>query len=282
MHYEHMEGPMVIHTRIWPACVVAAIACAGVSSVAPAQTESQSSTRQGLQLLHRMQDALGGAERIAAIRDYEETVEARTWNPDGSPLGQVRKRTRWMRNPNLIRLDQIGPRDTYVLFYDGSAGSGWEILPDINSSDPLRTTGKAIDLTGGELRFAQNYVSGFQFNKWLADRVPGFTVSSPRPNVLRIANGDDANDFTLDPATWLPIKSSGVSLANPDRPVPSEMHYEAWTTVAGIRFPTKRINYHAGLKLGEITGAAIRINVGLTPEQLRARPADFKPDVPRP
>lgn len=228
-----------------------------------------------------MQDALGGAERIAAVRDYEETVEARTWNPDGSSLGQVRKRTRWMRNPNVIRLDQVGPRDTYVLFYDGSAASGWEILPDRDSPDPMKTTGKPIDLTGGELRFAQSYLSGFQFNQWLADRVPGFAVSSPAPNVLRISHGDNADDFTLDSATALPLKSSGVSLANPDHPVQREMHYEAWTTVAGIRFPTRRVNYLSGLKLGEITGSAIRINVGLTPQQLGERPPDFMPDVPR-
>ncbi|HEX7051739.1 MAG TPA: hypothetical protein VF188_16155 [Longimicrobiales bacterium] len=271
----------MIHTRVGPACVVAAIACFSVSCRAPAQTASRS-TPEGLQLLHRMQDALGGADRIAAIRDYEETVQARAWNPDGSPLGQFRKRTRWMREPNLIRLDQIGPRGTYVLFYDGSAGAGWEILPDMNGSDPLRTTGEAVDLTGGELQFAQHYLSGFQFNKWLADRIPGFTVSSPAPNVLRIAHGDDATDLTLDPATWLPIKSAGVSLADPDHPVRAELHYEAWTTVAGIRFPTRRINYHEGLKLGEITDAAIRINIGLTPQQLGAKPADFMPDVPRP
>ena len=270
------------HMRDWPACIAVAMVCAIVPSSARAQKASQSSTPQGLELLHHMQDALGGAERIAAIRDYEETVVARTWNPDGSALGQVRKRTRWMRSPSLIRLDQIGPRDTYVLFYDGSAGSGWEILPDVSSSDPLRTTGKAIDLTGGELRFAQGYLSGFQFNQWLADRVPGFTVSSPAPNVLRIAHGDNADDFALDTATWLPIKSSGVSLANPDRPVRREMHYETWTTVGGVRFPTRRINYLEGLKLGEITGSAIRIDLGLTAEQLRRQPGDFMPDVPRP
>ncbi len=152
----------------------------------------------------------------------------------------------------------------------------------MSGSDPLRTTGKSIDLAGGELRFAQSYLSGFQFNQWLADRVPGFTVSSAAPNVLRIAHGDNADDFTLDPATWLPIKSSGVSLANPDRPVRREMHYEAWTTVSGIRFPTRRSNYLEGLKLGEITDSAIRINVGLSPEQLGRQPSDFMPDVPRP
>jgi hypothetical protein len=60
------------------------------------------------------------------------------------------------------------------------------------------------------------------------------------------------------------------------------MRYEAWTTVDGIRFPTRRVNYLAGLKLGEITGSAIRINRSLTPAQLDARPADFMPDIPRP
>ena len=269
-------------SRVWPACVVVAIAWAGVSIRAAAQAAPPASTAQGLQLLHRMQDALGGAERIAAIRDFEETVDARTWNPDGTPLGHVRKRTRWMRDPNVIRLDQVGPRDTYVLFYDGSASSGWEILPDRGGSDPLRTTGKAIDLAGGELRFAQSYLSGFQFNQWLADRVAGFTVSSPAPNVLRIAHGDNADDFTLDSTTALPLKSSGISLANPDRPVRREMHYEAWTTVAGVHFPTRRVNYLEGLKLGEITGWAIRINIGLSPEQLGRQPSDLMPDVPRP
>src|SRR4051812_11896137 len=118
----------MIHTRIWPAAGIAAIAFISMSRTTAAQTALQSSTPQGLQLLHRMQDALGGAERIAAIRDYEETIVGRTWNPDGSPLGSVRKRTRWIREPNVLRLDQTGARDTYVLFYDGGAGSGWEIL----------------------------------------------------------------------------------------------------------------------------------------------------------
>ena len=131
------------------------------------------------------------------------------------------------------------------------------------------------------MKFATSYLSGFQFNQWLADRTKGFTVTSPAPNVLRIAYDGDANDLTLDPATWLPIKSAGVSLANPDRPVQAEIHYEAWTTVAGIRFPTKRANYHNRLKLGEITDAPIRVNVGFTLDQLAAKPADFYPDLSR-
>jgi hypothetical protein len=270
------------HAHHWPPLLVAVLAGVCVPGSALNQASPRTSSAEGLRLIRKVQTALGGAEKIAAIQDYEETVQAKTWNSDGSPLGDVRKRTRWMRSPNVVRLDQIGPRDTYVLYYDGSSGSGWEMLPDLTNPDPLKTTGKAIALVGGELRFATNYLSGFQLNQWLADRAPGYTVTSPAPNVLRIEHNGNATDFTLDPATLLPVKSAGVSLANPDRPVQTEMHYQAWTTVAGIRFPTKRANYHNGLKLGEITDAVIRVNAGLTVERLAAKPADFAPDIPRP
>ena len=239
---------------------------------------AQSSTPEGLRLLHQMQTALGGAARIAAIRDYEETIRGETWNPDGTHLGYVRKRTRWMRQPNVVRLDQIGARDTYVLYFDGV--KGWEILPDVTGSDPLRTSGKPIALAGGELAFARNYLSGFAINLWLADRMAGFTVSSPGPNIIRIAHDGTATDFTLDPTTSLPIKTNGVSLANPDRPVPAEMRYEAWTQVAGVRFPTKRANYLNGMKLGAITDATIRVNRGLNAKELAAQPANSMPELP--
>jgi hypothetical protein len=88
---------------------------------------SASSGQDGLQLFHKMQDAIGGADKIASVRDFEESVRARAWHNDGRSMGEVRKRTRWIR-PNILRLDQVGAEDTYVLYFDGTAG--WEILPD--------------------------------------------------------------------------------------------------------------------------------------------------------
>jgi hypothetical protein len=261
--------------------ILSGFLCLYVSAKASAQGPQQASSQQGLELLHKMQTALGGAEKIAAIHDYEETVHAAIWNNSGAPMGEIRKRTRWMRSPNLLRLDQIGPRDTYVLYFDGDSSSGWEILPDLKNPDKFKTTGKSIELVGGELKFARNYLSGFQFNMWLADRIPGCTVTSPRPNVLRIEHDGSASDFTLDPATLLPIKTAGVSLADPDRPVSAEMRYGGWTEVAGVHFPTQRANYHNGVKLAEeTTQEAVHVNVGLKPQELAAKPADFSPDIP--
>ena len=155
-----------------------------------------------------------------------------------------------------------------------------EFLPDLSNPDPFKTTGKSTELAGGELKFARNYLWGFQLGMWMADRTPGYTVTSPAANVLRIEHDDDATDFTLDPDTWRPVKASGVSLDNPDRPVSAEMRYEGWAEVAGVRFPTRRANYHNGIKLGEITETAIHVNVGLVAQKLATKPLPLRPISP--
>jgi hypothetical protein len=252
---------------------------------ASAQTPgpTRKSSEDGLQLLHKMQTALGGADKIAAIHDYEETVRAETWFDTGAAWGEARKRTRWMRSPNLLRLDQRGPRDTYVLYFDGDSGSGWEMLPDRTNPDKFKTMGEAIDLVGDELRFAKSYLSDFQFNVWLADRISGFVVTSPAPNVLRIEHDGSATDFMLDGASSVPVKTVDVPSPKAEHKVSSEMHYEEWTQVAGISFPTHRTLYHNTVKVADMTSEEpLRVNVGLRLEELAAKPADFAPEMPGP
>ena len=151
------------------------------------QPSSRRSDPDGLRLLHQLQDALGGAKNIAAVHDFEETIRAEAWDASGGALGEVRKRTRWIRTPNVVRLDQRGPRGTYVLYFDGGSRSGWEILPDLKSPDLFKTTGSAVALTGGELQFAQGYLTGFELNLWLADQLPGYRVTSSTRDVLQLS-----------------------------------------------------------------------------------------------
>src|SRR5215469_5682546 len=161
---------------------------------------SSSLSQDALQTFHQMQNAIGGADKIAAIRDFEESIRAQAWRPDGAPMGEVLKRTRWMK-PNFLRLDQVGRGDTYVLFFNGA--SGWEIPPG----------GSVTALEGGELEFAKHYLAGFDLNVWLADRDPKYTISSPGPGRIVISNRDDGNSaqlFILDPKTFLPVKSSAI------------------------------------------------------------------------
>jgi hypothetical protein len=224
-------------------------------------------SQDGLQLFHKMQAALGGADKIAAIRDFEQLVRAESLDANGRTLGEVRKRTRWMR-PAYLRVDQVGPGSTYVLFFDGT--SGWEILPG---------TARVENLTGGELEFAQKYARDFKLNTWLADRDPHYRITSPAANVVRVSDGDVAHqvDLTLDPVSSLPIKTAFISLSDPARPVPSEEVVAEWETVQGIRFARRWSVFRSGIRVATATVDETRLNSGLEPTDLAAKPPDFKP-----
>jgi hypothetical protein len=251
-----------------------------VRAAARSEPQERASTSDGLHLLQNMQRALGGVSRLDAIRDFEEIVRAEAWDSTGSSLGAVSKRTRWRQMPPAIRLDQRGPRGTYVLYYNAATGAGWEILPDLTSPNPYKTLGKVVDLAGGELEFARSYLTGFPLMEWRADRIRDYVVTARGPRTMRIATSNHATDFTLDSSTWLPLTSAGVSLADPNHPVPAEARYQDWQVVDGVLFPRRRVNYHSGVKRGDETTEFIAINSGLRSDVLQTPPQDFAPDLP--
>lgn len=196
-----------------------------------------------------MQSALGGANRVAAIHDLDWTAKGATYDHSGKVIGKVTKRTRWIR-PNFLRLDQVGPGDTYVLYFDGT--TGWEILPD---KPGVRK------LVGGELDFAKRYLWGFRLNLWDADRTGEYTISSPSANVIRFTRADMSFDVTVNPHTDLPADTV------------------AWTTVQGVRFPAMLVNSHPND--GSAKGKTVKLlfNTHLDPHTLATVPADLKPDL---
>lgn len=200
----------------------------------------------GLVLLHKMQRALGGADKIAAIHDLDWTVSAETFDYAGKPIGHVTKRTRWIR-PNYLRLDQKGPGDTYVLYFDGTRG--WEILPDK----------RTLDLAGSELEFARNYLSSFMLNLWVADRTGKFTIASPAADVIRFSSNGKTYDITLNPATRLPAQIL------------------EWTQIQGVRFPARQWNSHKGDGSADIKTEKVKFNSGLDPRKLAAKPDGLNP-----
>ncbi|MBV9437228.1 MAG: hypothetical protein JOZ44_14315 [Acidobacteria bacterium] len=222
-----------------------------------------------LHLFRKMQAALGGADKIASIQDFEEIVRADAWHDDGRPMGVVRKRVRFIR-PSYLRIDQVGSEDTYVLYFNGS--SGWEILPD----------GRVADLAGEELRFAEHYVWGFDLNLWLADRNPRSAITSPVPNVIAITDRENASmkeEFALDVSSFLPAKVGSFSAADSTHPASRETRLESWHTFAGVKFPQRTSSFHNGIKVTTITVELTKVNQGLKPAGLSAKPADLKPVI---
>lgn len=225
-------------------------------------------SQDGLPLFHKMQDALGGGDRIAAVRDFEELVLAESWNGNtGQSMGEVRKRTRWI-HPNYLRIDQVGPGSTYVLYFDGT--TGWEILPG---------TQQVVELTGGELEFAREMLRGPRLNTWLADRDPRYRITSPSPNIVRVSDGNNEHqlDITVDAESSLPARIRFTTLSDPDHPVSGEDVFAAWDTVQGIRFPHRWTVFRSGVRVAEAKEARAFVNSGLKPADLAAKPPDLKP-----
>jgi hypothetical protein len=100
---------MSLQTRPIPAFLAGCLICAAAFG------------QDGPALLHKMQQALGGAGEIDNIHDFEQLVRAATWDRKGNPISQVRKRTRWIK-PDHLRLDQVGPGDPARQALGGSGG----------------------------------------------------------------------------------------------------------------------------------------------------------------
>ena len=223
--------------------------------------------QDAIRLLHKMQEALGGADKIAGIRNFEDIVRADAWHDDGRPMGVVRKRVRFIR-PSYLRIDQVGREDTYVLYFDGT--SGWEILPN----------GSIGDLTGEELKFAEHYLWGLNLNLWLADRNPRYVITSPVTNIIAISDKSDASlkeEFALDAKTFLPLKSGSLSQADPSHSVARETRVESWQAFGGVKFPQRTSSFHGGTRVATITVEQTNVNQGLKPSDLSVMPTDLRP-----
>jgi hypothetical protein len=224
-------------------------------------------SQDAVTLYHEMQAATGSVGAKAAVRDFDECVRADTWDDGGKPLGEVWKRTRWLR-PDSLRLDQVGPGDTYVLYFNGV--SGWEVLPD----------GTFHELVGRELSFARNYLKGTQ-PEFDPEQDANDVFTSPAPDIIDISTKDNPSyrrEIVLDPKTLLPTKSEQISLADPEHPVAKQtLEYEGWKAFEGVEFPLRTINFHYGKRLADIRLVRIKLNTGIRPEDLALKPQGLSP-----
>lgn len=188
----------------------------------------------------------------------------------GKFYGVVYKRTRWIK-PNFLRLDQVGPGNSYVLYFDGK--SGWEILPDKGF----------IELSGAELSYAKGYLSGVNLNAWLADRDPHNQFTATTSTVVSIssdADDSDKTEMTLDSATFLPVKETLITCGNSDHPIAKQSReFEGWEDFQGVKFPRRIINFHHNQKVADIKLQYIKADRQMVSRVLSVMPENLKPQM---
>lgn len=227
--------------------------------------ETTLTEEQGMALLRRMQFALGGTERLVAVRDVDWTAAGKTWKAAGEPGPDATRRIRWIR-PNILRKDQRVGDVIVSYFFDGERG--WKFVPDAG----------LIDLKEKELEFVRGEANGFYPQKLLPDRDPGLRVTAVGTDTIRITKKEveRGTDIVVDLNSGLPLRTfgsprSGTATTNYGR-VSQRLEFVEWQTVAAIKWPHKLRNFHDGAMLVELTTSAITINSGLDLVELSRKP----------
>lgn len=219
-------------------------------------TDPESLSR-GLQWLERMQQAMGGLDRLRAIKDWVTDGEGHLWL--GASSMKYKETNRWIA-PRTLRQEQDLPYGRSVLFYNGEVG--WVARP----------TGLA-QMTAPMIRQAEDELFQLPFTLAISNLVKDRTVCSLGANIVQITNtGGQGVRMYLDEQTALPARVTYLSQEPGNRSVLVEQSLSGWKDFDGIRMPTRIVVKHNGRKFTELTFHQIRFNSGLDASELGRRP----------
>ncbi len=218
---------------------------------APVKANAASLAKGG-ELLKRAQRAVGGADKLAAVKDVTEVAEVSLQTGQGVMKA---KQTNQSVLPSQFRQTQELPFGKMIAYSDGA--TGW-----------LQTPQGVVPMPGEVIQQVQMEVFRQLFGLLLSDRTGNRTVNAPGENKLEIS--DDAGhtvSVELDPASSLPVKQGYVQSGNQVVETFSE-----WRDVDGIKLPFRIVIEQGGAKFADVTVSSWKLNSGLKPEDLSKKP----------
>ena len=219
-------------------------------------TGDAASLDKARKLLARAQQAMGGAEKLAAVKDLTEVAEVKMQTPGAAIT--AKQTNRW-RAPSVFRQDAELPFGKLSTYYDGQAG--WMNTPQGN----MPITEPVAKQLQGEL-FRQ------WFSLLLSDRDASRTVNCPGDSTLEISDkAGNLARLSLDEKTGLPLKMTYDSVAMGGPPQSVEETFSDWQEVDGIKLPSHITITQSGQKFAEVTVNQWKLNSGLKEEELKQR-----------
>jgi zinc protease len=226
-------------------------------SKAEAASADPASMARGKELLARVQQAVGGAEQLAAVQDVTETVAL---SMAEMPAGVKVKQTNIWVAPDHFRQESQLPFGKVVVYSDGK--SGWMSTPQ-----------GVRPLPGAQLRQVREELLRNYFSLLLSDRVPDRTVSSPEEGVVEISDtAGDSVKIVIDEKTGLPAKEIYRTAEPMGGPVAVEEVLEDFGPAGGVKAPRKITVNQNGKKFAELTIEEYKVNTGIKPEVLSKQP----------
>ncbi|MGH9665450.1 MAG: M16 family metallopeptidase [Bryobacteraceae bacterium] len=216
------------------------------------------SIAKGKQLLQRLQTALGGAEKLASVKDTD-------WSADVSlqagPGGVMKAKQRnLLLLPNQLRQEQVLPFGKMTVYSDGK--TGWMASPQ-----------GVMPMNPAVIHQVQGEIFRNLFSLALSDRDASRTVNAVDGDTMEIS--DKAGNrvrLVLDAKTGLPTKEIYRGSGGMGRPSEVEENLSGWRDVSGIKVPFQISIMQSGRKATEIAVTDYKLNTGLTPEDLSKKP----------
>jgi zinc protease len=235
---------------------VTAIDLPGAAPAPATVVEGEANRQRGKDLLARAQTAAGGADKLAAVKDF--TLET-SFQFDASVGGMLVTETdRWM-SPSYFRQDSVMPAGKITAYIAGE--TGWISTP--------QGTGA---LAGTQLK----QVQGDQFRAFLpmllSDRSVDRAVKALDATTVEISDkGGQVVRLVTDPNTGLPT-SVAYETETATGPVAVTDTYSDYRDVAGVKLPFHISITAGGRKYAEVTVKSFKTNTGLLVKDLEKKP----------
>jgi zinc protease len=214
------------------------------------------SLAKGKQLLQRAQQAMGGAEKLAAVKDATYSADIAL---EAAAGGIKIKQVNMYMALGALRQEQDLPFGKVIAYTDGK--TGWLSTPQGEQPMPAEV-----------LKQAQGEIFHEPFALMLSDRDPSRTVNAIGENAVEVANGGLSVRIEFDPATGLPARETYADIGSGGAPAETTEIYSDWREVDGIKLPHKAIQLENGMKMLEVTVSEYKINSGLNAAELSKRP----------
>jgi zinc protease len=225
----------------------------------PAAKTDPASLQKGRELLARAQQAAGGADKLAAIKDVTQVLE---FQADAAAGSMKAKQVNMWLAPSYYRQESQFPFGAIVASFDGKAG--WIFRGNSQGR-------KAF--SPAELKQVQGEIFRLYVPLLLSDRHADRTVSYAGENVVSIADqADNSVRVYMDDKTGLPEKLTYQMAPAKGPPVPVDMVFSDMRDVMGVKLPFRIEMIQGGHKTGALVVGEYKINSGLKPEDLDKRP----------
>lgn len=212
----------------------------------PAAETSDATLAKGKAIFAKIQQAVGGVDKLKSIKDFSSTATAALGNM------QAKQKT-WLILPNQFRQEQELPFGKVVATWDGS--KGMFTAPGAPAAVPMPAP-------------IQKQLTDELFRNWItllqSDTIAGRTINSLSDTLIEISDKSGQSvKITIDPATSLPAKVN-FQMAGPPGASDIEVVYKDWREAGPIKLPYQMEMFQAGRKAAETKIETISINSGVT------------------